>query len=615
MVHVGTVFCENHGQRTMMDRRKSLWPQSAFEGRDRGRGHFVQPLAVALVSLLFAALLFGMAMMDQRRLEGALLDMLKKRAFYVVEGIERTAQDRYHQLTRVGEDYHGITSDLPAADETFAIQESLAKALIDLARYIDYQEQMQLMAHDSLRQLTASEHLQAVALLDEHGGVAFQTGPVPADVLAQVKGLAEGRQEVAIRLFERAREAAGDDTVSLVGTHRERGKGGILLLLDGKGLQHWGLRISIQEAVKTMQWGTGLVYLAVEDAEGHLLTQAGSVPEEKVAECLLLAGSIRDPDNPVTECVKVGDIKFLEVFLPFELDGQAIGKARVGLETRETDELLIEKRRHIYLWTGLMVAVGFLAMGLLYRTQNRHISKLQAMRERLHQAEKLSSLAKLGAEVAHEVRNPLNGISMAVQRLQREFTPAESTQQKVEFERITHNVREEVRRINTIIEEFLSLSRSERLELRRHSLKELVEKIVFLVREEVHARGIHVGKQWEQGSFSILMDPNRMQQALLNIVRNAADSISDQGSIMISLEASGKNCISIKVRDTGAGIPPGEEQRIFEPYYTTKTKGTGLGLAIAREIILAHGGDIRAQSNPEQGTTFEILLPRQEERE
>ncbi len=598
----------------MIDRENNPSPGTDSGNRDRGRGHFVQPLAVALVSLLFALLLFGMAMMDQRRLEGALLDMLKKRAFYIVEGIERASQDGYRRLTRVGEDYRGLYPGLPGVDEAFAIQESLVKALIDLARYIDYQEQMQLMPHDRLQKLAESEHFLAIALLDDNGQVAFQTGPVPSEVLPQVRGLAEGRQEVAIRLFDRATDASEHGAAGFVGIRKEEGKGAILLVLDSKGLQYWGLRISTQDAVEAMQWGTGLVYLAVEDTEGHLLTQAGSVPEEKVEECLLLANSARDPNSPVSECVKVGNIKFLEVFLPFKMDGQVIGKVRVGLETRETDELLLEKRRHIFLWTGLMVTVGFFAMGLLYRTQNRHISKLQAIRERLYQAEKLSSLAKLGAEVAHEVRNPLNGISMAVQRLQREFAPAESKQKNEEFERITHNVREEVRRINTIIEEFLSLSRSDRLDLRRHSLKELVEKIVFLVQEEVRARGIHIGKRWEQGSFSILMDANKMEQALLNIVRNAGDSISDQGSIMISLEHSGKNLISIKVRDTGAGIPAGDEQRIFDPYYTTKEKGTGLGLSIAREIILAHGGEIRVQSKPEQGTTFEILLPQQEQR-
>jgi signal transduction histidine kinase len=593
---------------------KDPLPDADIRGWSEGRGHFVQPLAVALVSLLFAVLLFAMAMMDQRRLESALLDMLKKRASYVVEGIEKTAQDGYRRLTRVGDDYRNLYSGLTPVDEAFAIQEALAKALIALARYVDLQEQIKLMPHDRLNELAASEHLSAVALLDERGLIVFESGPVPPQVLSQANDLAEGRQEIAFRLFDRAGDATGSGIAGFVGIRREEGKGGVLLVLDGKGLQYWGLRISTQEAIEAMQWGTGLVYLAVEDDEGHLVAQSGSVPEEKVEECLLLAGSARDPDSPMSECVKVGNIKFLEVFLPFKMDGRVIGKARVGLETQETDELLIEKRHHIYLWTGLMVAVGFLAMGLLYRTQNRHISKLQTVRERLYQAERLSSLAKLGAEVAHEVRNPLNGISMAVQRLQREFAPAAVRPKQEEFEQITHNVRDEIRRINTIIEDFLSLPRSDRLDLRRHSLKDLVERIVFLIHEEVSARGIHIGKRWGQGSFSMLMDANKMEQALLNIVRNAVDSISDQGSILISLEYSGKSLISIKVRDTGAGIPEGEEQKIFEPHYTTKEKGSGLGLAIAREIILAHGGEIRVESRPDHGTTFEILLPGQEEK-
>lgn len=573
-----------------------------------GRGHFVQLLAIALVSLLFAVLLFAMAMMDQQRLEGVLQDMLKKRAFYVVEGLERAAQDGYRQLTRSNEDDQNLYTGLIRIDEASGIQEAFARALIDLARYIDYQERMELMPHHQLEQMAASEQLFAIALLDEWGQVAFQTGPVPPNVLSQAKGLTEGRQEVAMRLFCRENEASEPCGAGFVGIRREDGKGGILLILDSRGLRFWGLRISIQEAIEATQGGRGLVYLAVEDPQGQLIAQAGRVPEEKVEECLLVAGDARHPDRSMSDCVKVGDIKFLEVLLPFTMDGQDVGKARVGLETQETDTLLLEKRRHILLWTGLMVAVGFLAMGFLYRTQNRHIAKLQAVRERLYQAEKLSSLAKLGAEVAHEVRNPLNGISMAVQRLQREFAPAGIKQKQEEFEYITHNVRDEIRRINAIIEDFLSLSRSDRLDFRRHSLKDITEKIVFLVQEELQARGIRLEKRWEQDSFLMLMDASKMEQALLNIVRNAADSISDKGAIMISLERSGKNLASIKVRDTGGGIGSGEEQRIFEPYYTTKEKGTGLGLSIAREIVIAHGGKIRVQSEPGKGTTFEVLL-------
>jgi len=577
--------------------------------RAEGRWHFVQLLAMALVSLLFAVLLFAMAMMDQQRMEGALYDMLKKRAFYVVEGLERAAQDGYRRLTRSSEEHPNRYTGVARLDEAFAIQEGLGGKLISLARYIDYQERTQRISHLQLEDLAASEQLSAIALLDEKGQVVFQTGSVPPQVLFQVKGLAEGRQEVAMRLVCREEEASERCGAGFVGIRREDGMGGVLLLLEPGDLRSRELGVSIQEAVEAAQGDTGLIYLAVEDTEGQPIAQAGRVPEGKVEECLLVAGSARHPDSPMSDCVKVGDIKFLEVLLPFKMNGQVVGKARVGLETQETDELLIEKRRHIFVWTGLMVAVGFLAMGFLYRTQNRHLAKLQAVREQLYQGEKLSSLAKLGAEVAHEVRNPLNGISMAVQRLQRDFTPAENEQKHEEFEYITHKVRDEIRRINAIIEDFLSLSRSDRLEFRRHSLKDVLAKIVFLVMEEVRAKGIRIEKQWEQGSFSMLVDANKMEQALLNLLRNAADSVAARGTVKISLEHSGKNLVSIKIRDTGPGISPGEAQRVFEPYYSTKEKGTGLGLSIAREIILAHGGEIRVASEPGKGTTFEVRLP------
>ena len=206
----------------MIDQMKR--PSSDADLRDRaeGRGHFVQPLAVALVSLLFALLLFGMAMMDQRRLESALLDMLKKRAAYVVEGIEKAAQEGYRRLTRVGDDYRNLYSGFTPVDEAFFIQESLAKTLIDLARYIDLQEQMQLMPHDRLITLAESEHLSVIALFDEKGQIAFESGPVAPNVLSQVKDLAEGRQGIAIRLFDRTGEA-GEHGVRRLCRHPQGG--------------------------------------------------------------------------------------------------------------------------------------------------------------------------------------------------------------------------------------------------------------------------------------------------------------------------------------------------------------------------------------------------------
>jgi signal transduction histidine kinase len=576
---------------------------------DMSKRRFIQPLAVALVSLVFTLLFFSMARVDLRQLEGVIHDMLKQKAFFVVDGIEAASQIRYDRILKSGAAIDGFQPGLPADDETVAIQESLVKALIDLARDVDLRAQKLPLIPDELKALAASEHLHAIVILDKNGDVAFQSSPVSFQVTSQAKELVTGRREAAVHLFGGISEP---DTmaVDFVGIRGRNGNGAVLLVMDKNSIQYWAMKISTRAAIENSPMGRGIVYLAAEDAQERVLTQTGSVPSEKVSECLLLAGGAREADNPVSACVKFGDIKFLEVFLPFKMDGQVVGKIRVGLETRETDALLQEKRRHIFLWAGLMMAIGILVMGLLYQTQNRHISRLQAVQENLYHAERLSSLAKLGARVAHEVRNPLNAISMAVQRLQREFAPAESGKNQEEFGYITRIVRDEIRRINTIVEDFLSLSRSDRLDLRQASIAAVLERVHFLVREEVQARGVRVETQGlENAQLMVDMDVHKMEQALLNIVRNAADAISGEGAITLVLESTKKNFIRIRVRDTGSGIAANETGRIFDPDYTTKSNGTGLGLSIAHEIVLAHGGEIRVQSIQGRETVFDILLP------
>ena len=577
--------------------------------RDMSKRRFIQPLAVALVSLVFTLLFFSMARVDLRQLEGVIHDMLKQKAFFVVEGIEAASQIRYDRILKSGAMIDGFQPGLPADDETFAIQDALVKALIDLARDVDTQAQKLPLISEELKTLAASEHLHAVVILDNNGNVAFQTSPVSLQKSSLAKDLVSGRREAAVHLFGGISES-GEMAADYVGIRRQNANGAVLLVMDKNSIQYWAMKISTRAAIENSPMGRGVVYLAAEDAQERLLTQTGRVPSEKVSECMLLAGSAREPDNPVSACVKFGDIKFLEVFLPFQLEGHVVGKIRVGLETRETDAMLQEKSRHVFLWTGLMMAIGVLVLVLLYQTQNRHIFRLQAVQEQLYHAERLSSLAKLGARVAHEVRNPLNAISMAAQRLQREFAPAESGKNQEEFGYITRIVRDEIQRINTIVEDFLSLSRSDRLNLRQASIATVLERVHFLVREEVQTRGIRIEIQGlENNRLMVMMDVHKMEQALLNIVRNAADAISGEGAITLVLESYKKDFIRIRVRDTGSGIAANETGRIFDPDYTTKSNGTGLGLSIAHEIVLAHGGEIRVQSIQGRETVFDILLP------
>lgn len=567
----------------------------------RSHRHFIQPIAVALVFVLFASLFFGMAMMDLSRLEGLLMDSLQKKAFYVVSVIERTSQEKHRHLMREGEEYRELSTGPGIEDRSFSLQEALARELLYFAHHVDRYETNREAFEKSIRELAISEQFQAVGVFDGQGDVSFQSAPLPPDVVSQMGGMVKSKKEIAVHLFHGAQ---APDHPSFVAVRKQNGAGAVVLVLDRQGMEFWGRRVAAQAAVEDLQWGTEIAYLSVEDGAGRVFARFGNIAHDKVEECILAAGATGSSGNTNVQCVKMGDTKYLQLSFPFTWEGKSIGTAHVGLETQETDRLLSENQRRIFLWTGLMAAIGLFAMGLLYRSQNRHVAKIQAMRERLNQAERLSSLGKLAAGVAHEIRNPLNAISMAAQRIQ----PGAA---KEKLERISHIIQDESKRLNRIVEDFLGLSRSNRMEFKAQSMIGLLDRVFFLVREESVPRGIHVTKQWTGESFQIFMDAGKMEQALLNICRNAVESISGKGSITISCWIQGKDTACIRIKDTGKGIPAGQEKQIFDPFYTSKPNGVGLGLAIAHEIILAHGGEIRVESVPGRGSTFEVLLPLQ----
>jgi signal transduction histidine kinase len=170
-------------------------------------------------------------------------------------------------------------------------------------------------------------------------------------------------------------------------------------------------------------------------------------------------------------------------------------------------------------------------------------------------------------------------------------------------------IRDEIKRLNQIIEEVLSVSRSRKLEFTRHDLRELLEQTVMLMGEEVESRGIELKTRWDGSPLMVSMDPEKMKQAFLNIIKNAMESISNEGSITLSARAMSNDQVTIRISDTGAGLSSEEITHIFELDYTTKDKGLGLGLPLAHEIIRGHGGKIRVSSQPGAGTIFEILLP------
>jgi signal transduction histidine kinase len=150
------------------------------------------------------------------------------------------------------------------------------------------------------------------------------------------------------------------------------------------------------------------------------------------------------------------------------------------------------------------------------------------------------------------------------------------------------------------------------LDFCKFSITEVLQKIVNLIREEASTRGITIETTWRETPALISMDVNKLQQAFINLIKNAMESITAaEGRVIITVDKEGKNYIVVRISDTGCGMTSREIESIFNPEYTTKEKGLGLGVPLACEIIRGHGGDIRVISTKGSGTTFEVILPRE----
>jgi len=213
----------------------------------------------------------------------------------------------------------------------------------------------------------------------------------------------------------------------------------------------------------------------------------------------------------------------------------------------------------------------------------------------------------LAAGVAHEIRNPLNAMGMGLQRLNREFLPTEESK-KEEYVSFLELILKEIRRVNEIIEQFLTLSRPFELTLRESSLQDLLTNLVTLFQEEASSVGVALREEISSGLPLIKMDPERLTQAFINIMKNGMQAMSRGGTLRIETRSL-KDRVEVIISDSGSGIPPEQMEKVFNYYYTTKEKGVGLGLPIAHRIIEAHGGQLGIESQVGSGTKVTVILP------
>jgi signal transduction histidine kinase len=326
----------------------------------------------------------------------------------------------------------------------------------------------------------------------------------------------------------------------------------------------------------------------------------GHVSSKKVIEeicqenrAIIIQDVQTDPRVQYPNAAKEEGIKMM-VDLPLLVGQNVVGVLRIFFdEQRQFSE------------EELNFAVAIAEQCALAIDKARLIEKQQIQYDHLAiQADKLSSLGRMAAGIAHEINNPLAGILLYSSNLIKKVP--ETGPLKKGLEVIIH----ETVRCRGIIQDLLEFSREREPAKALGDLNGVINKALSILANEFRLHRVSVEKRLSDDLPCLLLDVNQMEQVFINFFMNAIDAIQGQGQVSVrSYRDEDNQGVVVEIEDSGMGIPQEHLERIFEPFFSTKPKGTGLGLAVNYGIIQKHGGQIRVSSQPGRGTTMTIRLP------
>ncbi len=546
---------------------------------------------LAILSGIILCILVINGVLEINRTKNGFYLLLEREATLLLQHFEKNIQETLSSLQQ---------SPLPF----FGMEESLAEYLVEAAYGIDETDQQKHLSPADLQALADQYLLASIEIYDPKGN-QLKAWPL--------QSAAAGKPPFLRDLIEKKRSVVidqGEDRGFTIAITRRRESGIIALHLTREQGKKILRQLAIQKAISDIGLKEDILYVSVQDSSLVILAHTDPALIGKKEEDPFLASSLQKRQIGSRLLPHKDGKETFEVAKSFSLGGKPSGVIRIGYSPKEIYPVLSQIKKNVALSILFFLILGVSAITLIWVNQNRHLRRMKEMEDRIHLAERLSSLGHLASGVAHEIRNPLNAIGMGLQRLKREFSPHEESKQE-EYRSFTDLILNEIRRVNGIIEQFLSLSRPFRLDLRPTSLQELVGNLTVLFQEEASSKHIVLRTEIDPGLPLIAVDPERLKEALINILKNGMEAMEEGGALSVSTR-SFKDRVEVVISDSGSGIPPDQMEKIFNYYYTTKEKGSGLGLPIAHRIIEAHGGQLRIETQPEAGTKVTVTLPARE---
>lgn len=296
--------------------------------------------------------------------------------------------------------------------------------------------------------------------------------------------------------------------------------------------------------------------------------------------------SIAAPHDAMVESLAAMDYIY---FLPIHMDGRLMGILALG-----------PKKNGLKYTIDELEFLGSLAGDVsIALSRNLALEEARATEAKLLQAEKLAAMGRMVAGVAHEIRNPLNVISSAAQTLQQKQVAQEERRELLQY------IVEETDNLNNLLTDFLKLARPRQPQSQRGKAEELLSSVATAVAERAEKNRVRIITS--KVDFEIETDFSILRQVLLNLVINAVEAMPDGGTLALNADLVA-GWLKIRVKDSGSGIDQSTQDRLYEPFFTTKENGTGLGLSISYTLVETLGGSLRFRTG-KGGTTFTVRIP------
>ncbi len=506
------------------------------------------------------------------------------------------------------------------------LEDLIEQRLLDNARLIDQLLLSRSVDQALLKEVSAMNRLQKIDLLDREGQ-PWELSALPAMIARKPEGeeLLQRRQQMISymwgkhwRLPREKTENRGAELPPRI-TRSEFWKGsaigvavgarsfpGIIAIhANADYILNFEKEIGVQRQIQELGRESDTEFVALLDSNLNVVahTDPGRIGQQEKEPLVLRAKGDGQLLSQIVE--GSGGKRYLEVVKPVVVDESNLGFLKIGLALGSM-EVAWRNSLHAIVILGLsIVAAGILGMAAIFHNQHSHMQEVKALEAEVLHRERLSALGNVAATVAHEVRNPLNAISIGLQRLKVEFQPTEDGDQ---YARLTEVMTGEVHRLNSIVEQFLSLTRPLKIKPEVLRAQDVLHDVATLVEGEALQSKVQIRVVASADLPPLKADREYLRQLLLNLVLNGFQAMPDGGTLTLEASTSGSNFL-ITVTDTGLGIARENLPRIFDPYFTTKTRGSGLGLAIAHGITEAHYGTITVTNEAGGGCHFLISLP------